>query len=211
MRVVMLEVPWDLLEERQRLGHDRCDEVWEGDIHMVPSPHAGHGRLNDDLGVFFKIHWERLGLGRTYLEANVERPGAGTMHVGRRELSRDFRVPDRCFLLPDRYDRAQKNGWILGGPDAVIEILSPGDESREKLPWYFAIGVREVILIDHATRKVEIHRAGASGIELVPEDAEGWSTSEVLRTRLRQEIEGPSFFLHLRRSDEPSRELRIGE
>ncbi|MBA3983821.1 MAG: hypothetical protein H0X61_09880 [Acidimicrobiia bacterium] len=38
MRAVMLDVPVALLAERQRLGHDLFDEMWEGELHMVPHP-----------------------------------------------------------------------------------------------------------------------------------------------------------------------------
>jgi hypothetical protein len=37
---------------------------------------------------------------------------------------------------------------------AVVEILSPGDESRQKLPFYAAHDVDEVLLVDPATRTV---------------------------------------------------------
>jgi hypothetical protein len=34
-----------LLERRERLGLDRKDEVWEGVLHVVPSPSGRHGDL----------------------------------------------------------------------------------------------------------------------------------------------------------------------
>ncbi|HYB23162.1 MAG TPA: Uma2 family endonuclease, partial [Solirubrobacteraceae bacterium] len=37
----------------------------------------------------------------------------------------------------------------------VIEIVSPGDESWEKLPFYAAHGVDEVLIVDPATRSVD--------------------------------------------------------
>jgi Uma2 family endonuclease len=37
-----------------------------------------------------------------------------------------------------------------GAPDAVIEIRSPDDETDEKLPFFAALGVAEVIVIDPA-------------------------------------------------------------
>jgi hypothetical protein len=38
----MLDVPAALLAERQRLGLDLFDEMWEGELHMVPPPSAEH-------------------------------------------------------------------------------------------------------------------------------------------------------------------------
>lgn len=155
MRAVMLEVPEYLLEERRRLGHDRWDEMWDGELHMLPPPHGDHGRLNDRLGTFFLLHWEMVGLGRSYPETGVKR-------------------------------------------------LSPGDESRAKLPFYLSVGVREVVLIDRRTRAVEVLRATDAGWAQV-KPSEGWVRSDVLRSEWR--TDGP--VLHVRRWDEPARELRI--
>ena len=45
VRAVMLDVPEHLLAERRRLGHDRFDEMWEGELHMVPPPSEEHQRI----------------------------------------------------------------------------------------------------------------------------------------------------------------------
>lgn len=42
MRAVMLDVPQALLEERRARGADRWDEMWEGELHMVPLPSEQH-------------------------------------------------------------------------------------------------------------------------------------------------------------------------
>jgi Uma2 family endonuclease len=202
MRAVMLEVPEYLLEERRRLGHDRWDEMWDGELHMVPPPHGEHGRLNDHLGAFFLLHWEMLGLGRSYPETGVKRPGVEDDPV--LKAPRDYRTPDRSFLLPERYGRFE-GGWIVGGPDVALEIVSPGDESRAKLPFYLSVGVREVVLIERRTRAVEVLRATEAGWAQVKPSAEGWVRSDVLRTEWR--ADGPA--LLVRRWDEPARELRL--
>ena len=46
---------------------------------------------------------------------------------------------------------------IEGKAELVIEVLSSEDESREKLPFYAACGVSEVLLIDPDTREFELH------------------------------------------------------
>src|ERR1700722_3665714 len=138
MRALMLEVPRSLLAERRRLGHDRWDEVWEGELHMVPAPHGRHQRLNDKLGVFFELHREQCGLGKTYPETGVKRPFAPPQRELGDDVPSDYRVPDRSFLLPESLGKFQ-GGWIVGGPEVVLEILSPGDESRAKLPFYSSV------------------------------------------------------------------------
>ena len=45
MRAVMSEVPPGLLAWRCRTGADRWDEVWEGVLHMAPSPSDDHQEL----------------------------------------------------------------------------------------------------------------------------------------------------------------------
>ena len=204
MRAVMLEVPWHLIEERRLLDLDRWDEMWDGELHMVPPPHSAHGRLNDHLGMFFLLHWESVGLGQTFIETGVKRPGVEDDPV--LKAPRDYRTPDRSFLLPERYDRLQ-GGWIVGGPDVVLEIASPGDESRAKLPFYAAVGVREAVIIDRRSRAVEVLSASPAGWAQVARDAQGWVRSHVLRTEWRTD----GSILHVRRWDEPTRTLAIGE
>ena len=209
MRAVMLQVPRHLLEERRRLGHDRRDEVWDGVLHMALPPHAARQRLNDKLGFFFQLHWQRLDEGRTFPATGVKRPGVPPHPELGPDVPSDYRTPDRSFLLPERYERVQ-GGWIVGGPDVVLEVLSPGDEARAKLPFYFELDVREVLLIDRDTRAVQVLRRGPAAFEVAPPDGEGWHTSEVLGTGLRRE-EGPAGpRLHLRRlGADPARELVI--
>lgn len=211
MRVVMLEAPTPFLAERRRLGQDRWDEMWEGELHMVPPPHERHGRLELKLGVFFSTHWESLGLGRVYLETGVRRPGAPTQSFLGTEFPGDYRTPDLSLLLPERASRVQ-SGWIVGGPDVVIEIVSPGDESRAKLPFYREVGVRESILIDRDSCATEILELTAAGFEPVRPDASGWIESKVLTTEFRAVTNPPGLpLLHLRRVSDPGRELLIGE
>jgi Uma2 family endonuclease len=206
MRAVMLEVSEELLASRRERGHDRWDEMWEGELHMVPPPHQRHGRLEADLVVFFKLHWEALGLGRVYLETGVKRPGAPLQEVAGQRISSDYRTPDLSFLLPDHYDRVQ-DGWIVGGPSAVLEVVSPGDESRDKLPFYLSVGVQEAIFVDRDTCAVEVQRAGSKGFEIVAPESSGWVGSAVLRTELRpQPGRG---ILHVRRTDDISPELKF--
>lgn len=204
VRAQVHEVSQELLAERRRRGLDRRDEVWEGVLHIVPPPHSEHQELNDELGVFFRLHWQRLGLGRTLPATGVKRPNTPELPELGAGVPRDYRTPDRSFLLPESYDKLQ-GGWIVGAPDAVLEIRSPGDETLDKLPWYFALGVREVLLIDRDTRAVEALVRGAGGFEPVGADPEGWIASAVLGTELRRAEAAGRAVLELRRSGEPTR------
>src|SRR5262249_39352641 len=102
--------------------------------------------------------------------------------------------------------------WIVGGPNAVIEILSPQDESRDKFPFYLSIGVDEVILVDRDTLEIELYRAGATrgqnrGFKPVAAK-QGWHRSKVLDTELRR---APGRKLLVRRTSDPSLEMLLGD
>ena len=49
MRAVILDMPVHWLAERKRSGADRFDEMWDGVLHMPPSP---SGRHQDFVGDF---------------------------------------------------------------------------------------------------------------------------------------------------------------
>lgn len=70
----------------------------------------------------------------------------GPSNVG---TSRDFRVPDLVFLR-----RQEHPVW---NPTAaiVVEVVSPGDESRHKFAFYHRVGVEEVLVVDPEVRTVE--------------------------------------------------------
>jgi Uma2 family endonuclease len=125
-----------LLERRRRSGLDRLDEVWEGVLHMVPAPSGPHSLLEWQLAQLLGPLAERAGL-----------HAGGQFNLG--EGEHDFRVPDgglhRVLPLATWYPTAA----------LVIEIVSPGDESWEKLSFYAAHGVDEALIIDPATRSVD--------------------------------------------------------
>lgn len=148
MRAVMLEVPPHLLEERRRHGVDRWDEMWEGELHMVPPPAERHQSLGSGLLAAFHPLVTARGLKIAY-------------EIGLFASDDDYRVPDLAVYRPDQ---ASARG-LEAAAELVVEIVSPGDESRAKLPWYAAHGVAEVVLVDRDSLAVEVHRT----VDGVPE------------------------------------------
>ena len=124
-----------LLERRRRLGQDLFDEVWEGVLHVNPAPHSRHGKVDGQLARLLYGPGSEAGL--------VE---SGPMNLGE---PGDFRVPDRALLRP--------------GPDAVylptaalvVEIVSPGDDTWQKLGFYAAHHVDELVIVDPERREVD--------------------------------------------------------
>jgi Uma2 family endonuclease len=123
-----------LLEERRRSGADRRDEVWEGVLHVIPPPSVEHERLAHALHVLLD----------PYASA-VELVITGTVGIGTED---DYRVPDLALLRPGYAPQ-----WNLTAA-LIVEIVSPRDDTWEKLPFYSAHQVDEVMVVDPHERRV---------------------------------------------------------
>lgn len=139
----------ELIARRRALGQDLFDEVWEGDYHMAPPPHRDHGELDGELGYALHPRAKRAGL-----------RDSGPCNVGAPD---DYRVPDRAYFA-DRHPQT-----FNPTAEIVVEIVSPGDESRRKFDFYFPAGVKEVLIVDPKARTVEWFGRGQSGFQ--PADA----------------------------------------
>jgi Uma2 family endonuclease len=135
----MIEDP-HLLEERRRMGGDRWDEVWEGELHVVPPPSGRHQWLGSKLIRVLGVAADAKGLEVAH-------------EMGFFRASDDFRLPDLAFY---RREHASRRG-LEAAAELLVEVVSPGDASRTKLPWYAARDVREVLLIDSVTLAVELY------------------------------------------------------
>jgi len=124
-----------LLERRRRAGVDRLDEVWQGVLHMVPGPSFEHGRVTQQLA-------ELLGP----LASAAGLLAVGEFNLG--ESEHDFRVPDGGLHRPGAA------GVWLSTAAVVVEVLSPGDETWQKLPFYAEHDVDEVLIVDPGERAV---------------------------------------------------------
>ena len=125
-----------LLERRRRLDQDRKDEVWEGVLHMVPAPGHRHADVAQQLAVILDTPARAAGLEPTIAEFNLG------------DSKDDFRVPDGGLHRPGAAEMWHPTAAL------VLEILSPGDESWEKLPFYAAHRVEEILIVDPDTHRV---------------------------------------------------------
>ena len=74
------------------------------------------------------------------------------------------RSPDAAFIRAERLASIPPTGWVPGGPDLAVEVLSPSDtasELQEKLDDYFSAGTAVVWVIDPRRRTVEVHATDA--------------------------------------------------
>jgi Uma2 family endonuclease len=138
MRTVVLgERPVELerlIAQRRATGADLHDEVWEGAYHMAPAPNHRHALIDDEIAAALHGPARRAGL-----------YGSGPFNLGEPD---DYRVPDRGL------HRTRTARPRLPTAALVVEIVSPGDESWEKLPFYAAHGVDEVVIADPDERSL---------------------------------------------------------
>jgi len=125
-----------LLERRRRAGVDRLDEVWQGVRHVVPGPSFEHARISQQLAVLLDPLASAAGLLAAMSEFNL---GEG---------EHDFRVPDGGLHRPGAA------GVWLSTAALVVEVRSRGDETWQKLPFFAAHDVDEVLIVDPAERTV---------------------------------------------------------
>lgn len=147
MRTVVLgPVPPGLaqeIERRRSVGADLYDEVWEDEYHMVPAPSGDHARVDDELAAVLRDLARPAGLF-----------GSGPFNLGEPD---DYRVPDRAL------HRVSKLGLWVPTAALVAEIVSPDDESWQKLGFYAGHGVDEVVVADPTDRSLAwMSRLGAS-------------------------------------------------
>jgi Uma2 family endonuclease len=137
----------ELLERRKQLGLDRADEMWDGVLHVNPSPHGRHGLVAQQLAELLAGPARVAGLVPLMAEINVGAEG-------------DYRVPDGGILHPGPARLYYPTAAL------VVEILSPKDESWAKLPFYAAHDVDEVLVVD--PKKREVHWLGLRGDRYEP-------------------------------------------
>lgn len=134
-----------LLRERARIGVDRFDELWIGDeevIHVVPAPHTRHQLIEGGLVEQFRHLARAAGL--------TAMTNTGVFPVG----GRQYRIPD---IVAFDIDHLSERG-LEGNVAVVVEIVSPNDESWDKVPYYLDVGCGEVVLVDRDTLEVAVVR-----------------------------------------------------
>ena len=194
LRAVMCEVPEFILQWRKTTGADRRDEMWEGVLHMAPSPNLDHQDLEGELEHWLRLHWMPLAAGKVYNQVNVSIATPWTSN---------YRVPDLMLLTPEQF-HFRRDTYFGGPPTVVVEIHSPGDESYEKLPFYAALGTPEVWIIDRDSKAPEIHLLEGGNYRLLPVDGDGWLRSPTTGVEMR--VDNPGRLMLRLNGDEPTRD-----
>jgi len=125
-----------LLQQRAGLDLDRRDEVWEGVLHMIPPPSHEHERIARMLHRLLGPSADTAGLQIT-----------GTVGIGAGKD--DYRVPDLALHRPGYAPQWHPTAAL------VVEIVSPGDKTWDKLGFYAAHHVDELLIVDPHKRTVD--------------------------------------------------------
>src|SRR5579883_2026911 len=122
-------------------------EVVKGVLYMSPSPIPDHQTVSLEIAAYLRQYVQLAGLGRVFTEPTDV------------ELSpKNIVKPDVLVLLKEHFDRLTRTR-IVGAPDLVVEILSPGTwrhDLREKLDAYVEAGVPEYWIVGPGEQVVEL-------------------------------------------------------
>lgn len=152
------EIARELRADRKARGIDQHDEVWEGVYVMSPIADNEHQEIVAGLTAAF---YQVIGSSK-----------AGSVFPGINASDRiakwkkNFRSPDVVVIL--KGSAAENHGTFWTGPlDFVVEVISRGDRSQKKLPFYSKIGVREALLVERNPWRLQLHRHDGSKLQLV--------------------------------------------
>ena len=144
--------------EREMTDGAQHDEVWDEEYVMSPLPNNEHLTISAELWLVFRTILGSAETGIAYNGLNVSDCEAG--------WERNYREPDVAVILEPARAKDCGTHWC-GGPDLVVEILSPNDRAREKLGFYAALGVRETLIIDRHPWALELYRLDEGELKLV--------------------------------------------
>jgi Putative restriction endonuclease len=172
----------EFIQERHERGIDRFDEVWEGVYIVPPLATIRHQRLSTALTVIL--------YNVMTLEGKADVQGGANVSDRRLGWKRKFRAPDVVLVLTSSRAIDCNTHW-MGGPDFLIEVQTPGDETEEKIPFYSQLGVQELLIVHRDTRHLRLYRHnGQKLVQVKPSDFQGgkWLVSTIVPLAFRRRI-----------------------
>ena len=159
-------------EDYRAAPPDKRYELLDGDLLLTPAPSLKHQRVQVRLGRRLAQFIEERALGELFF-APCDVVLSDT----------DVVQPDLLFISRERDYLLSGDENVRGGPDLVVEILSPGTADRDrgyKRELYAKHGVTECWLVDPATGTVWIHRLRDGALEV----AHTFGRGQMLRSPL---------------------------
>lgn len=146
-------------------------ELIDGELVMTASPNIQHQRI---IGRLFRM-----------LSSFAEEHDLGEVFVSPVDVylsETDTPVPDVAFVAKERLDIVGEQ-TIEGGPDLVIEVLSPSTayyDLRKKKRLYAEAGVREYWIVDPVEESIEVYQNADRAFDLHQRAEDGQIASKVL-------------------------------
>ena len=153
---------------------DRWDEVWDGELLMSPSPNDPHQELQANFLYALMDTVTIPNLGRVRAGGNVSDRA--------QNWTKNYRCPDVIVYLNTNPAINHGTHWE-GGPDFLVEILSPGDRALQKLPFYASINTREVLIIDRDPWQLSLYQLQQQQLILI-----GESDTSIISNHKQQRI-----------------------
>jgi Uma2 family endonuclease len=134
-------------------------EVIEGELIASRAPSLAHQRVSRNLLIIISRYLEQHPIGEV-----LATPG-----VMFSELSGV--IPDLIFISNERRREIASDERVLGAPELIFEIVSPGAENARrdrvaKRHLYGKYGVKEYWVVDPEQRVIEIYRSENGSLEL---------------------------------------------
>ena len=129
-----------------KLPSDKRYEIISGRLYEMPSPTVKHQRI---VGKIFKV-----------LSDYVEKNDLGEVFIAPMDVvlsEKDVVQPDVVFVKKENLDIVKD--WIVGVPDLVVEVVSPGTLTRDtelKKSLYQAYGVEEFWVVFPEEKVVQV-------------------------------------------------------
>ena len=143
----------------------RCrEEVWDGVTVILPYLDLDHQEISGFFSAIF-MNWFVLNKAcHVNLSPNISDREKGWM--------KNYRNPDTAYYSDQCAAKNCGTHWC-GGPDFLLEVVSPDDLCREKLPFYAAVGTREVLILDREPWKLELYQLRRGKLWLAGESRPG--------------------------------------
>jgi Uma2 family endonuclease len=162
---------------------------------MPPMPNLSHQDLSGDFYDIFSTDIKAEKRGRVQAGANIS---------DRREgWEQSYRVPDIVVVLKKSRAVDCSTHWF-GGPDFLLEVESPGDDTDLKIPFYSKIKVQELLVVHRDTRLLRLYRHnGRDLVQVTPSRFQGkyWLVSDMVPLAFRHQKGKAGPRIHVQRTD----------
>jgi Uma2 family endonuclease len=174
MAVMVLDpyLEQQILAERARSDGEQYDEVWEGVYIVTPLPNNDHQELVFEFVSILGEVIRRPALGQVFPGVNLSDREEG--------WKQNFREPDVAVFLRDTKAVNCGTHW-RGAADFLVEIISPGERTRDKIPFYGSLGVVELLIVDRDPWTLELYRRQNGQLDKIGQST--LAASEVLTSQ----------------------------